>query len=221
MQGGAINHKKNLTISLDFRIVSLVLLVALIGLVIYTKPWQQATSGETRKITISGEATLEAEPDEYVFYPSWEKSTQDEITALNDSLLKGLKEVGVEDSSIKNNASVYDDYRPMPAVEPGQPEKSLVRTLSLTITVGNKDLAQKVQDYLLTTSPQGAITPSVQFSTQKQKTLEDEARSAAIADAKKRAETTASGLDAKVGKVLEPGRRRISDDGPGFRYGEF
>lgn len=195
--------RKNLTVSLDFRIVSLILLLALIGLTIYTKPWARAGTVDARKITITGEATISAEPDEYVFYPSWEKPTQDEITALNDTTVKALKDLGVEDKDIKNNASVYDDYRVYPATELEQPEKSLVRTLSLTITVANKELAQKVQDYLLTTAPQGSITPSAQFSTEKQKQLEDQARTDAIADAKKRAESTATGLDAKVGKVIE------------------
>jgi uncharacterized protein YggE len=195
--------RPKLTLSLDLRVLSVLLLVLLVGLTLYTKPWNGILNEETRKITISGEATLKEEPDEYVFNPSWEKSTQDEITALNDSAVKALKDLGVADGDIKNNASVYEDYKVYPATEPDQPGQDLVRTLSLTITVDNKELAQKVQDYLLTTDPQGTITPYAQFSNAKQKELEDKARTEAIADARKRAETTADGLEAKVGKVLE------------------
>lgn len=210
------NHTRSkITLSLDFRVLSVILFVLLVGLTVYTKPWTRVLDAETRKITISGEATLKEEPDEYVFNPSWEKATQDEITALNDSAVKALKELGVEDGDIKNNASVYEDFKAYPATEPGQSDQDLVRTLSITITVDNKELAQKVQDYLLTTDPQGTITPYAQFSTAKQKELEDKARTEAIADARKRAETTADGLEAKVGKVLE-----VSEgQGGGCAYG--
>ena len=67
----------------------------------------------------------------------------------------------------------------------------------------NKELSQKVQDYLLTTNPKGSITPQPSFSTAKQKELEDKARTEAVADARKRADTTANGLGTKIGKVLE------------------
>ena len=73
----------------------------------------------------------------------------------------------------------------------------------MTVTVASKDLSQKVQDYLLTTSPKGAITPYPTFSTAKQKALQAKARSGAIADAKSKAKQNASDLDTKIGKVIE------------------
>lgn len=202
--------RPKLTISLDFRVISLILLLLLAGLVMYTQPWKQAASGETRKITISGQATIAAEPDEFTFSPSWERATLDEISSLNDTIVAELKKLGVADKDIKNNATAWEDYQTLmvaPA-EPGQPDKTINRQLTITIVVDNKELAQKVQDYLLTTDPIGSITPYPQFSTEKQKQLEDQARTEAIADAKKRAETTATGLDAKVGKVLEVGENQ-------------
>ncbi len=92
-----------------------------------------------------------------------------------------------------------------PVPEDGK-EKS---TLSLTIALTDKSLTQKVQDYLVTTNPKGSITPMPSFSTDKQKQLQDQARDAAIADARKRAESTAKGLDAKLGKVQTIGEGQL------------
>lgn len=202
--GESDQPRRKVMLSFDLRAVCVILLLVIIGLVIWCRPWERVAGGEVRKITITGEATIKAEPDEYTFNPMWEKATLEEITAQNDTVVTELKKLGVADKDIKNNASAWQDYQPvvMP-VEPGQPEKTYNRQLTITITVDNKELAQKVQDYLVKTDPVGSITPYPQFSTAKQKELEDRARTDAIADARKRAETSASELGDKVGKVLE------------------
>jgi uncharacterized protein len=63
-------------------------------------------------------------------------------------------------------------------------------------------VAKKVQDYLVTTNPSGSITPYPSFSTKKQKDLQDKVRSEALTDARKKADDTAKGLGAHVGKVI-------------------
>ncbi len=191
-----------LMFKLDLRIACILLLLIIVSMLVIWRPWQDTTPNDSRKITITGQATIKAEPDQYQFNPYYEKDTIAEVSALNDQIIKKLKELGVTDSQIKNNASKYGSpeiYYSAP-VEGG--EKI---TLSLTITLPNKDLTQKVQDYLLTTNPKGSITPYPSFSTSKQKELTDKARDLAIADAKIRADKTASGLDTKIGKVLEIG----------------
>lgn len=200
--------KRSMSLKLDYRTICVALLVIIAIMLVLWKPWQGMTSasGADRKITITGKTTIKSEPDEYVFSPMWERDTSAELTQLTADITTKLKELGVTDNQIKTNASAYDKYEPQPLI--GLPEDvktSPVQQLSLTVTTGDKDLAQKVQDYLVTTEPQGAITPYTQFSTAKQKELEDSARTAAISDAKTRAETTASGLGAKIGKVLEVG----------------
>lgn len=197
MEPGKTSNKLN--ISLDLRIVCIILLVVIAGMLAMWQPWKDDSGSSQRKITISGEATLKAEPDEFVFYPSYTRKTLGEITTLSQDIVKKLKELGVADNQIKTNASSYDYpelYAPKPAPDGDN-------ALSLTVTINKKDLAQKVQDYLLTTNPIGSITPIPNFSTEKRKQLEDEARDKAIADAKSRADKTADGLDAKIGKVVE------------------
>jgi len=197
----------NLMLKLDLRIACILLVIIIVCMLAIWRPWQDTTSNDSRKITITGQAIIKAAPDQYQFNPYYEKDTIAEVSALNDQIIKKLKELGVTDSQIKNNASKY-----------GSPEIYYLApidgydktTLSLTITLPSKDLTQKVQDYLLTTNPKGSITPYPSFSMNKQKELTNKARDLAIADAKMRADKTASGFDTKIGKVLEVGEGQQS-----------
>jgi len=196
-----------LAVKLDLRLVCLLLLLIIGGMLAAWQPWNDSGKNSSRKITITGQATIKAEPDQYQFSPYYERDTTAEVTALNDQIIKGLNNLGVSDAQIKNNVSKFNKPQFSPEVPGGDQEKV---NLSLTITLPNKDLVQKVQDYLVTTNPNGSITPYPSFSTQQQKELTDRARGQAISDAKQRADKTASGLDARIGKVLE-----ISEVQPG------
>lgn len=189
---------KNQKISVDIRIVCLFLLAVIVGMLLVWKPWSSTVAKRT--ISISAEASQKAEPDEYQFTPNYQekganraaiqKTLSDKITGV----IAKLKELGVKESDITLASSTYENY-----FNDGTNEVTLN---SLTITVTDKALSQKIQDYLLTTSPQGQITPYPTFSTEKRKQLEDEVRSTAIANAKKKATTTATDLGAKLGKVV-------------------
>jgi uncharacterized protein YggE len=80
----------------------------------------------------------------------------------------------------------------------------------LTITVNDKALTQKVQDYLVTTSPTGSVSPQTTFSEAKRKELESKARDEATKDARSKAEQSAKNLGFKIGKV------KSVEDGSGF-----
>jgi uncharacterized protein YggE len=193
--------------SVDLRIVCLVLLATVVALVFLWSPW--TASATKRTITISGEATQKAEPDEYQFSPNYNKKGTDRATIQKEladkinGIIAKLKTLGVAESDITLASSTYDNY-----YNDGSNE---VTSNSLTVTVNNKDLSQKVQDYLLTTTPEGQITPYPTFSTTKRKKLEDETRSLAITDAKAKAQRTADELGAKLGKVVS-----ISDQNNGI-----
>jgi uncharacterized protein YggE len=73
--------------------------------------------------------------------------------------------------------------------------------LTLTVTANNEKLAQKVQDYLLTTNPTGEVTPYASFSKDKEKQLQAQARSKAEQDAKAKADQSAKNLGFKVDRV--------------------
>ena len=182
-------------------ILAVVLLIGLVVSIWLWKPWQPNIKTSERTITVTGETTVTAEPDEYIFTPMYEftgtdkTATQAQLTDKANEVTTKLKSLGVPDSKIKNNSSDYGDYY--------SPDSSGSSTyyLSLTITVDDKTLAQKVQDYLLTTNPSGSITPEVTFSTAKQKTLENQARDQAEKDARAKADQSAKNLGFKVDTV--------------------
>jgi uncharacterized protein YggE len=104
--------------------------------------------------------------------------------------------MGVADSKIKTNSDGYD----LPTFKKQNPP-SATYSLRLTVTLNNKDLAQKVQNYLVTTTPTGAVTPELEFSDAKRKELESKARDEATKEARSKAEQSAKNLGFKLGDV--------------------
>lgn len=183
--------------TLDLRYVCLVLVALFVGTVVLWKPWQPTIS---RTVQVSGEATQKAEPDQFLFTPMYQKKGSDraaiqtELVAKVNEVIAKLKELGVAESDITLASATYDNYWNDGAQE--------VTSNSLTVTITNKELSQKVQDYLLTTAPEGQVSAIPSFSNEKRKEVEASARTLALADAKKKAETTVSELGAKLGKVV-------------------
>lgn len=182
-----------------------VILIAILGLNIYSV----YNKGETRSITVEGTTTIKAEPDNFVFYPQFEiaetdpAKVKDALAAKSTEVIGKLKALGLTDKDIKLNASQYDNYT-MKGAPDGVTSDVIPQqtTASLTITVGDKAMAQKVQDYLGTTDATGQLTPQATFSEDKRQKLTDDAEAKAIVNAKEKADTLANNLDAKRGKVI-------------------
>lgn len=204
------------SISVDSRWIAVLLLVVIAGMLAAWRPWSGSTSSsDDRTIRVSGEATVKSEPDEYVFSPSYQFTNSDRAAALdalakkNTELLDGLKKLGIADKQIKTNANDYqsggvyymDDSASDSKVRRPEPNY----TLQLTITIQDKALTQKVQDYLAGTTPSGNVSPYASFSTAKRKQLEDQARDEATKDARKKAEQSADNLGFKLGDVKTVG----------------
>jgi uncharacterized protein len=203
---------QTVSIRLDFRLVSAVLLAVVLGMLILWRPWDDPRSKD-RTIEVTGTSKISAVPDEFVFTPSYQFKNSDkaaalaEVTKKSDEIVKKLKELGVADSKIKTNSSGYD--YPIYYFD-GDSKSTPTYTLSLTVTVTDKDLAQKVQDYLVTTSPLGAVSPQPNFSDAKRKELENKARDEATKEARQKAEQSAKNLGFGVGQVKQV------TDGVGF-----
>ncbi len=189
----------------NFRVISGVLFVIIVVMFFVWKPWS-GDANTDRTIEVRGESTISATPNEFVFYPTYESKNADKTVALaemnkkSDEIVGKLKELGVAEEDIKSNSSAYDDKGVRP-LEPAAQTTTSTVTLSLTITVADDSLVQKVQDYLVSTSPSGAVSPLASFSDDKRKALERTARNAAINDAKSKAEQTARKLGFKLGAV--------------------
>jgi uncharacterized protein YggE len=204
-------EKQKLNLSLDFRWLSLALLAVIVVMFLIWKPWQSPKVSD-RTIQVSGQATISARPDEFIFYPNYSFTNSDKqaalaaLTAKNNEIVAKLKSLGVPDKGIKTNAgerSSYPFYK-------SNTDSSLSYTLSITVTVNSESLAQKVQDYLVTTQPSGSVSPQANFSDQKRNALEDQARDAATKDARKKAEQSAKNLGFRLASV------KTINDGAGF-----
>jgi hypothetical protein len=204
-ENSSSNRKLNLTV--DLRLVIAALLIVMAAMLIIWKPW--STSGtSSRTVEVTGDATITAKPDEYVFYPNYQFKDADKAAALealtkkSDEIVAKLKSLGVDESKIKTDSSGYD----MPMYYDTE-SKDATYTLQLTVTVGKLDLAQKVQDYLVSTNPTGSVSPQANFSEGKRKELESQARDKATKDARAKGDQMAKNLGFSLGKV-----KTIQDD---------
>jgi uncharacterized protein YggE len=204
-------YNKSVKLSVNPWVLVAALAVLCAGMLLMWRPWATTKAGD-RTIQVSGATTLKAEPDEFVFYPSYEFKNADkaaglaELTAKSSEVVAGLKKAGLTDKDIKTNASGYRDYYYY-----DQESKTHTYSLQVTATTQSRSAAQKVQDYLVTTSPTGAVTPQATFSEAKRKTLEANGRDAATKDARAKADQQAKNLGFKVGAV-----KNVNDDGYGY-----
>ncbi len=191
-------RQKFLSAGLSGQLPLVLALLIIIGLLALWQPWQANPSSSDRTITVTGEAIVTAEPDEYTFAPSYQfsgSSAQTALAAANEkinSIVDKLKSLGVPDNKIKSDTSGFQDY---------YNQRTSTYYASVSVVVDNKALAQKVQDYLLTTTPDGSVTPQADFSKAKRKQLTDSARDQASKDARAKADQSAKNLGFKVGKV--------------------
>jgi len=204
--------KPPVQLTLSWRTLAIILLVVIAGMTYVWKPWAKPTAART--ITVQGQATVTAVPDRYDFQPVFEDTDLKAVTATGNDAVAQLKKLGVKDADIKTAISSAGTVTP----EMGANKPTLIypypttnpNTYTITLTVTDKALAQKVSDYLANTPATGEITPSASFSKATADKLDLEARSKASDDAKSKATVTAKQLGATVGKVIT-----ISDTGYG------
>lgn len=198
--------KSSHTVNIDYRwliIFGLVLLIVI--MTVLWKPWEAKIGAGTRTIDVVGNATVKAVPDEIVFTPQYsfkmdsKQAAVDAASKKNATVTERLKTLGVVDNQIKSNTSGYDSGV-TPMAEPSE-DSSYTYTTSLTVTLTDTKLAQKVQDYLATTSPEGQVTPYYDFTDETRAKLESDGRNKATADAKKKAEQSAGILGVSVGSL--------------------
>lgn len=173
------------------------------------RPWEPSVRATNRTISVTGNATITATPDEYVFSPEYnftdsnQQTALSELTAKSNTVVGQLKALGVPNKEIQTNSNGYGGTRlyvaPVPVVPDDSSSSSYI--LNLQITVNNVVLAQKVQNYLLTTNPTGQVSPEAQFSNGLQSSLQNEARQKAEQNARAQAEQSAGDLGFSIGAV--------------------
>ena len=171
--------------------------------------WEQGTTD----LAVTGEATVKAAPDEYIFGPTYEAKdadktmARDAATLLGNEILSKLKSLGVTDAQISTNVSVNQDYQTINMPVPVQPTASgYVGTYTVTATIPNLDLAKSVQEYIGTTPVTGLSTPTSTFKAATRTKLERDARKLALEDAKAQADDTASTLNVRIRGIKSIGQ---------------
>lgn len=201
----------NYTLKLDLRLLTILLAIALVGILAWTQPWRGTTSKTTEGISVTGEATITAQPDQFRFMPSYQKSAMtseeaiSEASKIGNEVVAELKELGVAADEISTDVSSYQAYGGTePAIAPDRKPQPSGYTANYTVTATTKtrEIAEKVQAYLATTPATSQVSPIKSFSKDMQKKLETEARTKAIADAKSKAEQSAKDLGVKIGRVI-------------------
>ncbi len=183
-------------------VLQLALLVIITGLLVWSAPWSDSNIKEARTITVTGDTTIEATPEEFRFSFYFEKKGDDEetlkteLTEMANQSVSALKDLGVDESDIKLDASSYDNWY----FESG--EDGVLR-VNLTVTVSDNELSQEVQDYILSTDAKGQLSPQAVFSEDQKKRLDEQAVEEASQEALKKAEKQAELFNAKLGKVIE------------------
>lgn len=195
------NNRLNLTF--DLRTVSAVLLLIILTMLAIWKPWTTEALDESRVITVTGQSKVMAEPDEFVYYPSYEFKNGDKQVAMDGANQKSaevitkLKSLGVPDNKLKTTIDSYGS-----AYKEGTSQiTEYTYSLRLTVTLPSRNEAQKIQDYISTTGAVGTVTPQAGFSEAKRKTVESQGRDEATKDARAKAEQSAENLGFKIGKV--------------------
>ncbi len=183
--------------------LQLILLLLIAGTLLFYKPWNNSSTSDQRTVTVTGKATVEAAPSEFSFTPYFEQKGANE-SALRESLVgkandlvATLKGAGVSEEDISIDANSYDRWY----WEDDSQEEG-VMTVRVNIKVDNKELAQTVQDHLLTLDVKGQLSPRASFSDSQKDSLESKALEEASKDARERAETQANLLGADIGKVV-------------------
>ncbi|TAH34262.1 DUF541 domain-containing protein [Candidatus Saccharibacteria bacterium] len=217
VNAGGSGGKNKVSLSVDLRLVIIALLVIIVAMVAFWKPWQSKSGADARTISVTGQATVKATPDEFVFSPSYQFKNSDKDTALkalaakSDVIVSELKKLGVPEKGIKTNSNGYQTSVDPYAGGASRGNDDTTYVLNVVVTLNDEKLVQKVQDYLVTTTPEGgSVSPYATFSTTKQKQLEAQARDQATKEARSKADQSAKNLGFKVGDV-----KNIDDSGFG------
>ncbi len=155
-----------------------------------------------RTISTSGMGIVTAEPDIAKFSVGLEarnedlKPAQDEVTGESVAITEMLREAGIEDKDIQTTSyqvtpvETYDRNGNFDGIE------SYVVRMSISVTVRDLDLVGELLDEAVTLGAD--YVSSIQFSVADPTPYIQEARQAAIADAKLKAEDYAAGSDSRI-----------------------
>lgn len=156
-------------------------------------------------VTVTGEATISAVPDIAVLHTgaiSRAKTAREAMSAtakLMTGILAALKEAGITDADIKTSR-----LRLSPIREPNKQQVVILSAVEATstVTVRLRDIS-KAADVLDKVTDAGAnLVNGISFVVSESSKLLDQARTEAVADAKRKAEVYAKAVGASLGRPI-------------------
>ncbi len=189
------------SVQITLIIVSAVIVLALIGVFVFYDQKQQPS------VTANGQAQIQANPDLTTVYFNVETKGTDAEDAKNknadivDKVITALLKEGFERKDIQTqNYNIYPDYN---WAGGKRIENGYTATHTMRIEMSN-DKIDKIGKVIDAGVDNGASLNYINFelSTEKQNEYKAQALKSATEDARIKAESIASGLGKKVGKVV-------------------
>ncbi|MEK6835955.1 MAG: SIMPL domain-containing protein [Nanoarchaeota archaeon] len=179
-------------------IILMIILVA--GFLIYTNLTKEKTT-----ISVSGQSTIEALADEasvYIGIDTLEKTAEDsknKNAEISENVLNALKNINIDEKNIETSSyNIYPEYD----YSNNRQELKGYRTLNV-LKVKTQDFSKigKIVDASIDAGANTIQSINFELSQEKQNQVKTEAISEASEDAHIKAQATAQGLNAKLGKV--------------------
>jgi uncharacterized protein YggE len=182
-----------------------ILVLALVIISISFVYFNKTGSNNQQTITASGTSTITAIPDEasvYVRIDTLEKTTEEsknKNTEISNAVLNAVKKLKIEQDIETVNYNIYPEYD---WSNNKQELKGYRTTNTLKVSTKYFDDLGAIIDSAVNAGATGIDSINFELSKDKQNEVKREAITKATEDAKLKAEALASGLSAKLGKVI-------------------
>jgi uncharacterized protein YggE len=206
MKGGKIEMSSDNSVKITAMIIIGVLIVFLAGAYIYSE-----SSPAKETIQSTGYSTIKVVPDTVSIYFNVQtngttaKEAKDANEVIVDAMTSVLIEKGIEKNKIETmNLNVYEDFDwTYSSYSPKKISKGFVATHSIRVVLPTNS-SDKIGDVLDGGIDSGAMLSYINFELSQplENQYKAQALKLAAEDAKVKAESTASGVGAKLGKVV-------------------
>lgn len=193
----------------------IIIFVAAIGIgVAIWQPWKI----NSRTVQTVGEGKIKATPDVAKIQGSVEvkKTTADEAKTVTMStmskIVDAVKLAGIEEKDIvTDNVSTSPN---MTYINNTSSTDGYIGRISITVTVRDLTKATSIVDLITKNGGTGIYGPSLTFSDEKYADLKQQAQTAAVVDARSKADLMAKAGGSKVGKVVNIAEGNYSSNQP-------
>lgn len=195
-------------------------MIFLVNLV-YTHFYPSIDTSKQTPFTVNGTGTATAKPDQAQISFSVTKTattlqdTQNQANSSTNTIVSDLQKLGIAKSDIQTNnynsnpnyATTDTDGTNEPAIlyRPVQPNQTILSyTVSEDVNVDVKDQTKvnTVIDTITKDNAENIAGPNYTFSDAKEQSLENQARTQAIANAKQKAQSIAEASGIHLGRIL-------------------